>query len=104
MTRMAPWKVTTDPMILRRVGKTGEEVSELGAVCARIVIQGIDEIDPNSGESNRKRFVDELADVQAQINVSRKALAIDPEYFDARVARKEGNMEDWESQMREIEA
>lgn len=104
MTRMAPWKVTTDPMILRRVGKTGEEVGELGAVCARIVIQGIDEIDPNSGETNRKRFTDELADVQAQINVSRRKLEIDPEYFDARVARKEANMDHWESQMEWLEA
>jgi hypothetical protein len=102
MTRMSPWKVTTDPMILRRVGKTGEELCEAGAVCCRIVIQGLDEIDPSSGKTNRQRLVEELADVQAQIDVTRKALlAGESRQFEERTLVKIGNMADWERQMRE---
>lgn len=99
MSRMSPWRVTTDPMILRRVGKTGEEANELGAVACRIVIQGIDEVDPSSGKTNRQRFFEELADVQAQINCSRRAFLIDADAFEDRVARKESDMADWEQQM-----
>ena len=37
--KMTKWIPESDPMILRRVGKTGEECAELSKVCSRITIQ-----------------------------------------------------------------
>lgn len=102
MTRMSPWKVTTDKKLLRRIGKLLEELGELQAVAARVIIQGIDEIDPSSGRVNRARLLDELADAQAQINCTMALLfpaREDNRHFLHRVLRKEENMQDWESQV-----
>ena len=49
---MNKWIPESDPMVLRRVGKTGEECAELSKVCSRITIQGLDGVDPATGESN----------------------------------------------------
>jgi hypothetical protein len=50
---LSKWVPESNQTILRRVGKTGEECAELSKVCSRITIQGIDGVDPVTGESNR---------------------------------------------------
>lgn len=100
--RMSPWQVTTDPKLLRRMGKTIEEAGELVNVAGRVIIQGIDEIDPGTGKSNRARLLDELADMQAQIDCTCQLLFSSNEdslYFHERLRRKKANMADWEAQV-----
>jgi NTP pyrophosphatase (non-canonical NTP hydrolase) len=91
------WVPTTNLAMLRRMGKLGEELGELQAVAARCIIQGIDEIDPASGKTNRQRLTEELADVQAQIGCTVLALRLDQEAMAQRTARKVGYMREWEA-------
>lgn len=93
---MSKWEVTTDQKLLRRLGKLLEELGEASAVAARIIIQGVDEVDPGSRKVNRERLMDELADVQAQIGCTVLYLDLDQDYMACRTARKIRNMAEWE--------
>lgn len=95
-TKMNAWHVTTDEFTLRRVGKLGEELGEATAVVCRIVIQGVDEVDPSSGETNRMRLQKELADVEAQIECTKRALGLDREFMRERKGWKIKRMDEWE--------
>lgn len=95
--QMNPWMPIADPMMQRRLGKTAEELSELLGVIARIGIQGIDEIDPASGKTNRQRFHEETADVIAQINCNFRAFDMPADDIDERVQMKEAQMAEWEA-------
>lgn len=97
MSTMNKWEVTTDPLTLRRLGKLGEELGELGNVASRIIIQGIDAIDPGTGKLNRQRLADELADVQAQIDCTLIAFGLSDDYHHTRASRKRGQMAEWEA-------
>lgn len=94
---MNKWEPPTDQRLLRRVGKTGEELCEAGAVVCRIVIQGIDGVDPSSGKTNRERLEDELADVQAQIFCTVRDLDLDNIRMAERRDLKVDLMRQWES-------
>lgn len=94
---MNKWTPEQNQMILRRVGKTGEEAAELMKVTSRIVIQGIDGIDPATGKTNRQALTEEIADVIAQAKVTVDALGLDNDAIMARAARKEQQMHEWEA-------
>ena len=94
---MSKWQHTTDPLHVRRLGKTGEELAELAAVVSRCLIQGLDEVDPSSGKTNRQRLIDETADVRAQLNCNDRAFGLPAEEMAARIAKKEGWMAEWEA-------
>lgn len=76
---MSPWQPDPDPRQARRIGKTTEEVNELGVVLARISIQGLDEIDPSSGKTNRVRLEEEAGDVYAQLDLTIDYLRLNQE-------------------------
>jgi NTP pyrophosphatase (non-canonical NTP hydrolase) len=97
MATMNKWTPTTDLLTLRRMGKLGEELGEAQAVAARVIIQGIDEVDPGSGKVNRQRLMDELADVQAQIGCTVLAFDLDQGYMARRTAEKMRQMAEWEA-------
>lgn len=97
MTTMNPWMPERDPFVLRRVGKTGEEVSELAKVCFRIVIQGINGIDPATHETNIQEMVKEMADVMAQIELNIEAWDLDVLFMSKRIQRKKELMAEWEA-------
>lgn len=94
---MNTWTPTTDLLTLRRMGKLGEELGEAQVVAARVIIQGIDEVDPGSGKVNRQRLMDELADVQAQIGCTVLAFDLDQDYMGRRTAEKIRRMEQWDA-------
>lgn len=94
--RVTKWIPTTDLMMLRRMGKTSEECSELIAVLARVIIQGIDETDPASGKTNRARLSEEIADVYAQLKCTIDWLGLDYSAINERAKTKVGYMEQWE--------
>ena len=94
---MNPWMVETDPIILRRIGKTGEECAELSKICCRILIQGIDGIDPHTHKTNKQSLLEELADVMAQCHVTINSLNLDQTVIDERIMKKMKQMDEWES-------
>lgn len=97
MSALAKWVPTTDLLMLRRMGKLGEELGEAQAVASRVIIQGLDEVDPGSGKVNRQRLQEELADVQAQIGCTVLALNLDQDYMARRTAEKMRQMGEWEA-------
>jgi len=94
---LTKWTPTTDLMMLRRMGKLGEELGELQAVAARCIIQGIEEVDPGTGVLNRERLWKELADVQAQIGCTVLALGLPQDAMARRTAEKMRKMGEWEA-------
>ena len=94
---LTKWIPESDPMVLRRVGKTGEECAELGKVCSRVTIQGLDGVDPETGVSNRDALAKEIADVLAQCKVTINALGLDEHAIYARCQNKVGQMAEWEA-------
>lgn len=97
MTTMNKWTPTTDLLTLRRMGKLLEELGEASNVAARVIIQGIDEVDPGSGKVNRERLENELADVQAQIGCTVMAFDLDQDRMARRTAEKMRQMAEWEA-------
>lgn len=96
MTTMHAWQLTKDPREIRRLGKTSEELGELQAVIARIIIQGAHEIDPSSGRTNIARLHDELADCYAQLNLTMDFYRLNRETVVERINRKQRQMTEWE--------
>lgn len=94
---MSKWTPESNPMILRRVGKTGEECAELSKVCSRITIQGLDGVDPATGETNRQALQKEIADVVAQCFTTINALHLDNDAVKARAHEKQQQMAEWEA-------
>lgn len=94
---MSKWIPTTDLLMLRRMGKLQEELSELGGVAARCVIQGIDEVDPGSGDVNRLRLEQEIADVYAQLDETISRLGLRADFIGERREYKRGLMHEWEA-------
>jgi hypothetical protein len=68
----------------------------LVAVLGRTICQGIDGVDPASGETNIERITKESADVLAQIGCNVEAFRLDRARIQARVAHKESLMAEWE--------
>lgn len=95
--KMNPWQVCQDPKTLRRTGKSLEELGELIAVLARVIIQGIDEVDPGSGKTNRVRLENETADVLVQCHRTIEALGLNRPRIELRCTEKDRQMIEWES-------
>lgn len=91
------WIPTTDLKELRRLGKTCEELGELVAVLGRTICQGLDGVDPASGEANIERITKESADVIAQIGCNIEAFKLDRDRMEQRVIVKTGLMAEWEA-------
>lgn len=94
---MQPWAPTLTPHQTRRAGKTLEELSELGAVLARIQIQALDDIDLGSGKTNRARLEEEIADVYAQLRLTYLAFGLDLGNIARRMDVKMKLMAEWEA-------
>jgi hypothetical protein len=93
---MQKWIPEKDPKILRRVGKTGEEASELAKVCCRIVIQGIEGFDPETRVSNKDALIMEIADVFAQCELMIEQFELSLDEIKARIDEKRKQAEMWE--------
>ena len=94
---MSKWIVETNGRRVRRLGKTGEELGEASSVVNRCIIQGIDEIDPSSGKTNRRRLEEELADVWAQIECTIEEFGLDVVFMSKRIQTKKAHMAEWEA-------
>lgn len=95
-TVVTAWHVETDAYRIRRLGKSLEELGELVSVLARCLIQGVDEVDPSSGEVNRMRMQKETADVLTQVGGLTETFNLDVKEIMERVQDKKASMDKWE--------
>lgn len=102
-TVVSAWHVETDAYRIRRLGKALEELGELTSVLARCIIQGVDEVDPSSGEINRMRMQKEGADVYTQLAHLVDAFDLNQSDMLARIGYKTDSMATWERLIREEE-
>lgn len=93
----ADWIPDNNPEQARRIGKTLEELSELSGILARISIQGIDGVDPNTGKGNRLHLRDEIADVYAQLYCTVAFFDFDLRAIHERMEIKRDWMRRWEA-------
>lgn len=99
-TLVSAWHVETDAYRIRRLGKSLEELGELVSVLARCLIQGVDEIDPSSGEVNRMRMQKETADVLTQVGGLTETFNLNMTEILERVQDKKASMDKWEELLR----
>ena len=90
------WILEDDELIRRRLGKTNEEMSELGQVTNRILLQGIKETDPSTGELLMDQLLKEIGDVYAQLDETVQELKLDEKTIEDRRAHKRIKMKEWE--------
>lgn len=92
-TTISPWIPECDQVRLATLGKLIEECNELSARAARCIIQGIDEVDPDSGRTNREELSLEVSDVIATIQTIKRELNVD--YSDDRANNKRTGFKRW---------
>lgn len=63
------WMPVSNPHDLALLGKLGEEAGELVSAVCRCIIQGIDEKEPKTGKVNRQWLQEEIADVEALLDL-----------------------------------
>jgi hypothetical protein len=88
---LSDWETEPSPHVLAVVGKLGEEACELGNICFRIAIQGLDGKDPETGKPNIQALMEEIADVRA---MSANAIAR-LQISEAAVARRAQGKLEW---------
>ena len=77
------------------LGKLAEEANELAGRCARAMIQGLDELDPDTGRTNRAHLQDEFADVQAIMELADEFLVFSRSQVAERRSRKYAYKRPW---------
>lgn len=87
-TAPSDWQPMQDKGDLAALGKLVEELCECGAAIARCVIQGIDESEPTTAKINRAWLEDEIADVQAMIELNIRRFNLDRDRMAVRRTRK----------------
>lgn len=92
-TQISPWMPEQDRVRLAALGKLIEECNELSARAARCIVQGIDELDPDTGRTNRAELEREIADVYATIMVVEVGQNLG--YLRERIANKISGFERW---------
>lgn len=92
-----PWTPLINPVDLKTLGKLGEEANELGGITCRIVIQGMDEFNEKEQQSNRLCLEDEIADVEANIELVKRRFNLDRKRIGKRAAAKIPKLLEWHS-------
>lgn len=90
-----PWVPMTEPIDLKHIGKLIEELGECISAAARCQIQGIDEVHPVTGKSNREWLEEEIADVNANIELVCKHFQLDSHKIYKRSVIKEEKLKAW---------
>ena len=99
MADITLWLPESDTVTHQAIGKCAEEASELAGICARILIQGLDGVDPKSGVPNRQALAEELADMEAAIGWLFDHLKLDVEQHNARATRKHSGFAEWQQML-----
>lgn len=95
LERMNPWHPITDSVDLKHLGKLNEELSECGAAVSRVIIQGLNEVEPTTRKPNREWLEEEIADVEANIELCKRRFELDREFIRNRKDSKIQRLETW---------
>lgn len=90
-----PWHPITDPVSLKHLGKLGEELGELMSAKDRVLIQGIDGLDPITSKPNRQWLEEEVADVLAGIDLLIEHFDLDVDFIQERSIKKFRQLRKW---------
>ncbi len=90
-----PWIPITEIKQLKILGKCGEEVNELGSAISRCIIQGVDEVHPETGKGNQEWLEDEIADVLATTQLVANHYGLDGDRIEARAKAKIEYLSRW---------
>lgn len=96
---MNPWTPIKEALPLKQLGKLGEESGELSSAVSRCIIQGVDELEPVTGKSNRLWLMEEIADVLASIDRVVVGQQLDTEFILNRAAMKRERLILWEGML-----
>lgn len=90
-----PWQPITDRGDLKHLVKLAEECAELSKILARCVIQGMDGVDPSTGEVNRVALQNEIADVAASSTLAVERFDLDMQKILVRSVEKTEKLRGW---------
>lgn len=90
-----PWHPITDAVDLKTLGKLAEETNELGAAVARCIIQGVMGREPTTDKLNAVWLQEEIADVQANIELVIERFVLSRETITDRAERKMEMLRKW---------
>lgn len=90
-----PWHPMTDAVDLKHLGKLTEELGECTSAVSRCIIQGIDEVEPSTGEKNREWLTKEIADVLAGIDLVIQRFGLNQAQINDRKYRKMAYLRQW---------
>lgn len=91
----SPWQPEQDRRKLAVYGKAIEEGGEFTTILGRIIIQGIDGLDPATQKPNRKALSEEIGDILAQCQRLIADEQLDQEVILSRAERKFVFMHKW---------
>jgi NTP pyrophosphatase (non-canonical NTP hydrolase) len=89
------WVPMDDKIILAAIGKLGEEVSECAKAIFRAIIQGLDERDPKTQQTNIAALQDEIADVRGLTDLVANLLDMPADEIAERATMKRHHKEQW---------
>jgi len=92
-----PWHPMSNPVDVKHLGKLLEELGELTAAVSRCLIQGIDESEPITGKSNRVWLEEEIADVEACIDLVMERFNLNYRDILNRTMKKRDRLKSWHS-------
>ncbi len=91
----SPWTPMANLRDLKTIGKLGEETNELGSAVARSIIQGIKGVNPENGKTNEQWVMEEIADVQANIDLVVERFGLDQDAIAKRKYKKMAQLRKW---------
>lgn len=99
---ISAWPGEKNRKVFLSLGKMAEECCELAGICVRIMIQGIDECEPETKVPNRLALRKEMSDVIATLQFGRIQTGVQPD--EERTARKVNGYYRWFKMLDDIEA
>jgi hypothetical protein len=93
--QLNPWRPITDSVDLKHLGKFLEELGECTAATSRVLIQGLNEVEPVTRKPNREWFEEEIADVLANIDLVCDRFDLNRDFISRRVSDKKFRLRTW---------
>lgn len=101
---VSDWVPITNLGDLACLGKLAEELNEAAKIAARMIIQGVDGTDPETGGKNRDALRNELADVQAMMTLAIERFNLDVHRMRHRSASKIAHKGPWLAELDALNA
>jgi hypothetical protein len=93
--QMNPWHPIDNKVDLKHLGKLSEELGECNAAVARCIIQGVESREPMTGKFNKTWLEEEIADVEANIQLVKERFNLDRTFIADRAETKVMRLKSW---------